>query len=433
MSGSVAPVPVPSADLRTVPSTVGSVRRLVGRPVGADWGDARLLVGLADLDEYVDPRPVAEVWYGAHARHPSWVVDGAARIPADTLLPQERPEILVKLLAAAGPLSIQVHPDAATARRRWEEEEAAGIPRDARERRSADPFAKPELIRALGPFRALCGFRPAGTSRALLTALVPRGAEPLLELLAHGDGGLGVAVATVLRAGRCTVDALLDAVVTGAQEVVAAADGAAPPDMALDRLARLALDLVARFPGDPGVLVALLLEDVDLAAGDALFVAPGTPHAYLSGLAVEVMAPSDNVARGGMTSKPVDVDAFLDALDTRAVGVPRTGTLARRIDGTGWRRHISPSEAFVLDEVELDGALHTERMGHGPSIVLCVDGEIAVTVAGGAPVELRSGDAALLIAGLVSAEVRGRGLVLHAGAASGASPISPAGSVPTTA
>ena len=417
MSDTVAPVVASRPDRIAVPPA-STVRRLVGRPVGAAWGDQRLLADLVDVADHDDPSPIAEVWYGAHARHPAWVTDGGTRVAADALAEHEQPGPLLKLLAAAGPLSIQVHPDAASARRRWDEEEAAGIPRDAPARRSADPLAKPELVRAVGSFRALCGFRPAVASRALLSALVPHGAEPLLEHLALGDAGLGSAVDALLRSDPASVGAILDAVAAGARDVLAAStEGSAAPEAMLERLAELALDLVERFPGDPGVLVALLLEDVDLAPGDTLFVAPGTPHAYLSGLAVEVMASSDNVLRGGMTTKPIDVDAFLEALDARAVGAPRTGTLPRRVDGSGWRRHIIPSDAFLVDEAEIDGVLLTELMGGCPSVVLCVSGEVEVSSAGSATIDLRAGGAALLAPGPTPVEVRGRGLVLHVGTA----------------
>lgn len=415
----------------SAPSAVPPVRRLVGRPVGADWGDPTLLAGLDALEGSTNGRPLAEVWYGAHPRHPSWVVDDGGRRVAVRLAAHERPAVLVKLLAAGAPLSIQVHPDAGTARRRWDAEEASGVPRDAPDRRSADPFAKPELVRALTPFRALCGFRGAAASRRLLTTIAARGAEPLLELLAHGDSGLGAAVGAMLRADRATVSEVLTAVVTGARAVVAGTVAAGLVDDAVLRLAGLALDLCRRFPDDPGVLVALLLEDVDLAPGDALFVAPGTPHAYLSGLAVEVMAPSDNVARGGMTVKPVDVDAFLEVLDPGAVGAPRSGTLPRHPDGTGWRRHITPSDAFVLDEVDLDGTILAERVGNGPSILLCVDGAVTVAADGGPVVELGPGGAALLDVGLAPVGIRGRGLVLHAGAGRGAGAVTQEQGAPT--
>lgn len=392
-----------------------TVRRLSGVGVAADWGDPGLLVPFVDRAGPSVPQE-AEVWYGAHPRHPSTVQDpradrGAGRA-ADTLPARERPPFLVKLLAAGAPLSIQVHPDATAARRSWDADESAGIPRDARDRRSADPHAKPELVRALGPFRALCGFRPASRSRALLTAVAPTGAEQLLELLAHGDAGLGGAVAAMLRADRAMRTRLLDAVVHGAQELVAGDDA----DVAVVRLARLAIDLAARFPGDAGVLVALLLEDVELVPGEALYVAPGTPHAYLSGLAVEVMAPSDNVLRGGMTTKHVDVDAFLDVLDTRAVGAPRIGMLARsadRLGPTGWHRHVAPTDAFLVDEVRLAGAVRVGRSGRGPGVLLCLEGRVDVAAADGSGSELGPGGAVLLDDGLDPVEVRGDGLVLH--------------------
>ena len=424
MSGSAAPVDAPGTR-RIAPLAAAAVaHRMTGRPVAADWGDPTLLDALlgrpAARDADGDPRPIAEVWYGAHPRHPSWVQLDGPRTTADLLDPSERPAFLVKLLAAGGPLSIQVHPDATTARRIWDEEEAAGVARDAPGRRSSDPYGKPELVRALTPFRALCGLRAAGASRALLTAIAPSGAEPLLELLAHGDAGLGAAVEGLLRADRRTTAGVVDAVVTGARLLLdAEPEGVTSRDPVVVRLARLAIDLATRFPGDPGVLVALLLEDVDLAPGEALFVAPGTPHAYLSGLAVEVMAPSDNVERGGMTSKRVDVDAFLELLDARAVGAPRVGTLGRRVDGTGWRRHITPSDAFVLDEVALDGSELVERTGVGASILLCAGGEVTAVVDGGRAFDLGAGDAVLLGAGVAPVEVRGCGLVLHASAGRG--------------
>jgi mannose-6-phosphate isomerase len=184
------------------------------------------------------------------------------------------------------------------------------------------------------------------------------------------------------------------------------------------RLARLTLDLTSRFPGDPGVLVALLLDDLDLAPGEAVYVGPGTPHAYLSGLGVEVMASSDNVLRGGMTVKHVDVAAFLDVLDVTAVGARRIGTLSRQYEGSGWQRHLTPTDAFVLDEAEVDGVLLVERSGAGPSVLLCADGEVTVRAGDGSAAALGPGGAVLLTGGLDPVEVRGRGLVLHACAGS---------------
>ena len=395
---------------------VPTVRRLHGAGVAAAWGAPELLAPFSDRPRTALDGPEAEVWYGAHPRNPSSVEDAEGRRPVTELDVAEQPPVLVKLLAAGAPLSIQVHPDDLAAQHGFAAEEAAGVALDAPERRFLDSSGKPELIRALGPMRMLCGFRPAAATRALLSMLAPDGTDLLLEALSHGDSGLGAAVKGILHADDVTSAVLLAAVRDGALDVVARADAVdgAPVDGALLRLARLALDLQERFPGDRATLVALLLDDVDLAPGESLAVAPGTPHAYLAGVGVEVMAPSDNVLRAGMTVKHVDVEAFLDLLDTSETGAPRVGSIARRVDGTGWRRIITPSDAYVVDEAEVDGVLLVEREGSSPAIVLCVEGEVVVRAQDGGEVELRPGGAALLDGSIVPVEVRGRGTVLHA-------------------
>lgn len=391
-----------------------TVVALEGRTVTAAWGSSELLApfvaGRAAAGGGAQP---AEVWFGAHHRHPSWVVLPEGHLPFVDVDGLEQPTFLVKLLAASAPLSIQVHPDTPTARAGFAAEEAAGIAPDAPERRFADPSGKPELLRALGPMRVLCGLRSALASRTLLTALIPSGADSLLSTLARGDAALGDVIAELLEGDASTTEQLLEATCSGAAAVIAESTGIHAPELV--RLAQLALDLEARYPGDPGVLVALLLEDLDLAPGEAVFVAPGTPHAYLSGLGVEVMASSDNVLRGGMTVKHVDVTAFLAVLDATAIGARRVGTLPRQFSGSGWQRHLISSDAFVLDEAELDGVLLVERTGAGPSILLCAEGSILVRAGDGSAAELGPGGAVLLTGGLDPVEVRGQGLVLHAG------------------
>ena len=403
---------------RRAPRVVApTVRRLEGVSVAAAWGAPELLAPFSDRPASKRGGvPEAEVWYGAHARYPSPVGEGDARTSAADLDPAEQPPLIVKLLAASAPLSIQVHPDDATAQHGFAAEESAGLPSAAPERHFVDPLGKTELIRALGPMRVLCGLRPAAASRALLSMLAPEGADALIELFAHGDAGLGDAVVRILRADELTTALHLAAVRDGASDILARADaeGGAPVDEGLVRLARLAMDLQSRHPEDPATLVALLLEDVDLAPGEAIAVAPGTPHAYLAGLGVEVMTPSDNVVRAGMTVKHVDVDAFLAILDFGAVGVPRVGSLPRRADGRGWRRFITPMDAFIVDEADVDGALLVEREGSAPGIVLCVAGSVVLRAEDGSAAELQAGGAALLSAGIAPVEVRGQGAVLHA-------------------
>jgi len=389
-----------------------TVVALEGRTVSAHWGSTELLapfVGRAVMS--ADGTQPAEIWFGAHHRNPSWVVLGEGRIPFTEVEGLERPTFLVKLLAASEPLSIQVHPDTRTAQEGFAAEEAAGVAHDAVERRFADASGKPELLRALTPMRVLCGLRSALGSRTLLTALAPSGADRLLSALARGDAALGDVIAELLESEPAVTQQLLEAVRAGAASLLARGEDG-PPELL--RLAHLTLDLHARFPGDPGVLVALLLQELELLPGEAIYVAPGTPHAYLSGLGVEVMASSDNVLRGGMTVKHVDVAAFLQVLDPTAIGARRIGTLSRQYEGSGWQRHLTPTDAFVLDEAQVDGVLLVERTGAGPSVVLCADGAVTVRAGDGSVAELGPGGAALLTGGLDPVEVRGRGLVLHA-------------------
>jgi mannose-6-phosphate isomerase len=381
---------------------------LEGVVVSAEWGSTLLLADLRG--ERPSGRREAEVWFGAHELHPSRLLLHAGAVPfVDTDAP--RPAFLVKLLAAAAPLSLQVHPDRATAAAGFAEEEARGVPRAAPERRYRDASDKPELLRALTPMRVLCGFRPAAASRALLAGLAPDGLSDVLSLLARGDAGLPDVVRALLTADASLTRARLAAIADGAAQAVTRTDAADP---AVVLLAEVALTLIRATPDDAGVLVALLLDIIDLAPGEAIFVDPGVPHAYLSGLGVEVMASSDNVLRGGMTVKHVDVDEFLRVLDARPRASMRVGALGRGRTARGdWRRFVVPTSAFVVDEIEMDGSTLLERTGSGPSIVVCARGQVDVGSFVGGSVQLRAGQACYVAPGLATVRIEGNGLLVH--------------------
>lgn len=399
---------------------------LEGIVVSADWGSTLLLADLRG--ERPSGRREAEVWFGAHELHPSRLLLHAGAVTfTDTDAP--RPTFLVKLLAAAAPLSLQVHPGRADAAAGFAEEERRGVARDAPERRYRDASDKPELLRALTPMRLLCGFRPAARSRALLAALAPDGLGDVLSMLARGDARLSDVVRELLSAAPSRTTARLAALADGAARVTS---GRVGPETAEDgdgagggpggaglaaeiaRVAEVALTLIRAMPDDAGVLVAMLLDVVDLEPGEAVFVDPGVPHAYLSGLGVEVMASSDNVLRGGMTGKHVDVDEFLRVLDTRPRASVRIGALGRgRSDQGGWRRFVVPTSAFVVDEVELDGPTLLERTGAGPSIVLCAQGQVEIGSFVGGSVRLRAGQACYVAPGLAPVRLSGTGLLVH--------------------
>ena len=388
------------------------------------WGSTELIPALRG--EAPSGVPEAEVWFGGHEAHPSDVVfaDGQ-RVALTQANGFEPPSFLVKLLAAGAPLSLQVHPDRATAIAGFAAEDAQGIARDAPERRYRDSSDKPEMLRALTPMRLLCGFRRTASSRRLLAALVPEGLNDLAAILAQGDAGLSRAVDAILRAPLSVTAARLAAVAAG----LAAFDGQGTPPAPensggdVEQNAELALvadimrDLLRRYPTDPGVLLVLLLRPLTLQPGEAVYVGPGVLHAYLSGLGVEVMAASDNVLRGGLTEKHVDVAEFLRVLDARVGEDPRVGAL-RGATPRDWSRLIAPTSAFLLDEAQLDGTLRLERSGTGPSIVLCTRGGVVVSAADKSAVRLGPGRAAYIVTGDTPVQIAGVGEIFHVRAGS---------------
>ena len=216
---------------------------------------------------------------------------------------------LLKVLAAAAPLSLQAHPTPAQAAEGFAREEAAGVPIDAPHRNYKDAFHKPELIYALSdPFRALSGFRPVAETRAVLEPVADDARiAPLLERL-DDDDALRDVFAWLI-AGGDDVDDLVAAVV----EASATADG---PSWQTVRT------LADTYPGDPGIAISLLLHTVELRPGEVLYLPAGNIHAYLEGLGIELMAASDNVLRGGLTPKHVDVPELLSVLDFRPLPAP---------------------------------------------------------------------------------------------------------------
>ncbi|PRY12559.1 mannose-6-phosphate isomerase, class I [Kineococcus rhizosphaerae] len=283
------------------------------------WGSTTAIPRL--LGHEPDGGPQAELWIGAHPSLPS-TADGKgldeliAASPGEFLGSGERLGYLLKVLAAAAPLSLQAHPDAATAARRFAEEEAAGVPLDAPHRLYKDTSHKPELLFALEPFAAMAGFRSPAAARELLAGLdlpaLPPDAQDLLDALLAalaGEDALREATRLLLTAPAEAVAPLVEAVAT-------ACAGSDDPS------AQCVVELAASYPGDAGVLVSVLLNQVRLAPGEALFLPAGNVHAYLEGTGVELMASSDNVLRGGLTPKHVDVPELLAVLDFRELPPP---------------------------------------------------------------------------------------------------------------
>ena len=372
------------------------------------------------------PRPEAELWFGAHEAGPATIAHPDAHVALDAAIAADpdgmlgpvtaarfghRLPFLLKLLAAARPLSLQVHPDGATAAAGFAAEEHAAIPRTHPDRCYPDPWPKPELLRAVTPFAALCGFRPAQRTLDLLATLALPGTDWMAQTLRDGgDAALPQLVGRLLGLARPQQRQLLDAL-----RAAPTPSGATGSEWARTQARIAALD--AAYPDDPGVLVALLLELHELSPGEAIQVPPGTPHAYLEGVGVEVMAASDNVLRGGLTTKHVDTDGFVAGLAPHGTSVGRAPTRQVR---PGHLRHGARNPYFQLHEYrDLPGAPVTHSLApDGPAIVLCLDGQAALGRPG-SRVTVPAGQAAFLPARAAPCQLRVEGTAVVATAGDG--------------
>jgi mannose-6-phosphate isomerase len=360
------------------------------------WGSHTVIPELLG-EPYPADRPYAELWVGAHPAEPSVLSDGTPldraieRQPVELLGAEvrarfgDRLPFLLKVLAAEQPLSLQAHPTNEQARAGFAAEEAAGVPRDDPKRTFKDPYHKPELLLALTEFEALCGFRPVEESLHCLAKLQVPELKPTIAALARG--GLRAAIPQLLALSPELRGELVTAVAAAAARFVAAHD----PEFI--NTYRWASSLAQTYPGDPGVVISLLCNHLKLAPGEAVFLPAGNLHAYLSGAGVEVMASSDNVLRGGLTGKYVDLAALIEVLDFSDGKVP----VIHPVLGPGGLRYPVPIEDFDLTRVQLDaqsGALTTR----GPQVLLCTEGGAELT-SGEGTLTLRKGCAAFVAAG----------------------------------
>lgn len=373
------------------------------------WGSR---TALAEIRRAPVPsaHPEAEMWMGAHPADPSFaLVDGARRSLLELVGEDAAAQLggavadrhrgrlpfLMKLLAAEEPLSLQAHPSIAQAVEGFARENRAGVPVDAPTRNYKDDNHKPELIVALTEFDALAGFRPPARTVALLHALdVPLMRQYADLLSAQPDAaGLRMLFTTWITLPQRSLQALLADLVAGCVRYLGGRGRAA--EFAAE--ARTTLELAEAYPGDAGVLAALLLNRVSLAPGQGLYLDAGNLHAYLRGTGVEIMANSDNVLRGGLTPKHVDVAELLRVVDFHPVLAAPVPVRAAQPAGRSEYVYDTPAPEFRLSRIELDatGLQHSVSIGldnPGPQLLVCTKGAVRVRCAG-ADVDLAQGRA----------------------------------------
>ena len=401
------------------------------------WGSKSALARLQGRPPAAEPE--AELWIGAHPQAPSAVTVAGRRIKLDRLVAERPAEtlgpavqrfgaelpFLLKILAVAEPLSIQAHPSLAQAAAGFAREQAAGIPPDAPNRNYRDRNHKPELAVALEPYWMMSGFRPyAELVRHLESVDVPelRGTTAALRRRPT-ERALGSMLATALQLNdRQRAD-----LVSRTEKYAASKlrvenrgsnlEGTGSPAVALTEVeaaARWVVRLATGYPGDAGVLSPYLLNVVRLAPGEGTFTGAGTLHAALSGTAVELQANSDNVLRGGLTVKHVDVPELLRVARFEP---QEAAVLNPAADANGERRYPTPAEEFALSSVALDRLPRESVFAPnttGPEVLLFLHGEATVTDAQGRSLECRGGEALFVPAALGGYRVRGTAILFRA-------------------
>jgi len=373
------------------------------------WGDPDFIPALIG-EPNPERRPFAELWIGAHPELPASALINGIPVALDRLIAAAPRAILgdegiaafgpqlpflLKVLAAAHPLSIQVHPDPEQARAGFAREDEAGIPRDAPQRNYRDRMHKPELLVALTDFYALRGFRPLEAIARTL-AQTPE-LCPETDGFSPTEAGLRSLYQHLMRLPRERVDALLDPLV----ERLASEDRL--KSFALDDYRHWLLRADREFSIPPhrdrGLFSLLLLNLVHLQPGQGIFLDAGELHAYLGGAGVELMANSNNVLRGGLTPKHIDVEELLAVIRTDAGPAPIIEPevpLQATGNSTNPLCYRAAAPEFALQRWDLQAGQPVELVPRRVTLGLVTEGELSARTPGHAPLALSRGSTFLL-------------------------------------
>jgi mannose-6-phosphate isomerase len=371
------------------------------------WGSAN---GISDALGIANPGggPFAELWMGAHPSAPSTAIVDGARIGLDELIRRDPaaalgPEVLdrlggslpflFKVLSAGTPLSIQAHPSKRKALLGFERENLGGIPVDAAERNYRDPNHKPEMAVALTRFELVCGFRPVAEIIANMRLAAPGEFERSLARLERDPSRVELSVFFygLVSADERSRSSLLE---SAAKRIGAAFEsGELPP--CREGAFRWVLRIMEIFPGDVGAIMPLILNHVVLEPGQATFIAPGELHAHLAGTCLEIMANSDNVIRGALTPKFVDLPELVSVLSFNPEKLPPV-----------LPEPVAPCEEayptfvpdFEISRIEVERGRRYRRSSRGPEILLCAAGTAAIDCPGEGSLSLGRGEAAFVSA-----------------------------------
>jgi mannose-6-phosphate isomerase len=382
------------------------------------WGSYDGLARFAGIEQERD-KPIAEYWMGSHPGLPSQVVYKNGQSQSLETLIRDYPTkmlgdeifseygdlpFLFKVLSASMPLSIQVHPGRRNAELGYERENDLGISKAAPERNYRDKNHKPELAVALSPFTALCGFRQAQDIAGLLGpelgaffSFYPENRDASIRYLLEKSLSLR-------EKDRIHLESLA---LSRARELL---DSGIHTEKLAGQTLKLCYD---HYPHDPGAISPLFMMVHELDPGEGLFVPAGVMHAYLSGTILEIMATSDNVIRGGLTHKHIDIQELLGILDFTAE--PIRIHPVKKTSGVETIVWPTPAREFLLESTRLDEDSSHSFNVTGPEILLCTEGSLLLReTMKSEPISLGRGCSLFVSAACETYVVMGKGLLYRA-------------------
>ncbi len=395
------------------------IRLLKNEIMNYHWGSKDFIPDLLGLKKSCEI-PCAEMWMGSHKKAPSKIILDDQVTTLDLYI-EKHPEsvlgnktadkfshslpFLFKILSAAKPLSIQAHPDKNIARSGFERENMEGIPMDAPDRNYRDNNHKPEQICALTTMWALKGFRmPEDTLRLLepFHTLKERLGTNILKNKPN-EKGIKHFFTNLLNMDKASASALIQDILNIVQEIKKE-----------DPAYQWVENLYTEYPGDTGVLAPLYLNVLRLEPGETVYLPACELHAYLSGSGLEIMANSDNVLRGGLTTKHIDRQELLNVLSFK----PSTPELNSKKETAGFESFFeSPAEEFVLSVIEIPdtSSVYKKDGQKSVEIILCTDGNAVITdEPEGHSLPVKKGTSILIPAEVSSYNIKGKATIYKA-------------------
>lgn len=382
------------------------------------WGSYTAIANLLGKKAPSDV-PQAEIWMGAHPRASSMVMyqgnvislqEQVSKYPEDILGKSTAGKFdnklpyLFKVLAAAKPLSIQAHPSIVQAREGFKRENDLNISKDAPNRNYKDDNHKPECICALTTFWAMNGFRKISDILSLMEKVCPNSLGKELNGLEkkHDTYGLKQFFKCLMTLDQKAKKQVLSETINNAQKFEK-----------LDPVFEWIIKLSKEYPGDIGILSPAMLNLICLEPGEAMFLFSGELHAYLEGLGIELMANSDNVLRGGLTPKHVDVSELL-----KVVNFQERDIKILQCEEKNSNECIYPSRAeeFILSVISVDSKKnYTSQTGRSAEILLCTDGQAIITdFDNDEDISLKKGKSILVPASVKTYSIKGKAVIYKA-------------------